>query len=112
MREVFVAELVKEVLGPRQGVREVLVDSPLGEYIAGVLAPATAPVIADPDADAELPEEDSEGEGDDTNETSFSSLSPVLSPQSRASSLGISFVVESGGDGSSLKICRSRSPTG
>src|SRR6185437_5840898 len=39
MREIFVSQLVKEVLGPRGGSREVLEANPLSEYITGILAP-------------------------------------------------------------------------
>ncbi len=98
MREVFVSELAKEVLGPRGGPHEVLTESPLGEYITGVLAPdtsATTSANPDLDADAVLPSDDEDG-GEDSlvGDEDVGSLSvPVLNPQDRPRSMGISFVV-------------------
>ena len=51
MREIFVTELVREVLGPRRGISEIMDSSPLTEYITGVLAPITGqsvPETTDP----------------------------------------------------------------
>lgn len=41
MRELFVSELTKDVLGPRNGINEkVARKNPLGEYMTGILQPA------------------------------------------------------------------------
>ena len=45
MREMFVSELVREMLGPRRGVngiRETLDRSPMAEFMTGILSPIMA----------------------------------------------------------------------
>lgn len=100
MREMFVTELVKDVLGPRGGRCETLPQSPLSEYITGVLTPREKPE-RDIDATADLPAEGYTGEAEDESmDTDILSpllLSPVLDPQSRPHSIGLSFTVESDG---------------
>lgn len=39
MREFIISELVKEVLGPRNGTHERMNGNPRDEYITGILAP-------------------------------------------------------------------------
>jgi hypothetical protein len=113
MREIFVSELVKEVLGPRRGIRESLEDSPLNEYITGVLAPILD--VADQqqpeeavDNQAEIPTEDvKDGYEDDTDDVDVDVpplFSPALDPKSRPPSMGLSFIVESPGK-PELRIC-------
>jgi hypothetical protein len=109
MREVLVTELVKECLGPRAGINEVLNTSPLNEYITGVLAPhmETSEELRDIDVDAAIPEEVSqeyEGETAD-REVDFPPLfSPPLDPKSRPTTMGLSFILE--GDVSAhLHLC-------
>ncbi|MEM4972407.1 MAG: hypothetical protein QXR87_01665 [Candidatus Hadarchaeales archaeon] len=97
MRELFVTELVKEVLGPRGGFREEIRESPLIEYITGVLAPVTSPPARDIDAESEVPlneTQEYEEETDDTDIHVPQHLSPVLNPRSRPPSIGLTFVVE------------------
>src|SRR2546422_561959 len=95
MREVLVSELVKEVLGPRGGPTEVMTDSPLDEYLSGVLAPFAVPVKPDIDGEAELPsQEDGAEREDDRTEPEITQaplLAPALSPQTRPPSFGLSF---------------------
>lgn len=112
MREAFVSDLVAEVLGPRGGSRETLLDSPLDEYISGVLAPiagADAPPEVDIDAAAELPsEENIRGEEDDAPEPEVTPppiFSPVLNPQHRPHSMGLTFFAEFTGERPRLDIC-------
>lgn len=100
MREIFVAELAKEVLGPRNGIYELMpiTSIPVDEYITGVLAPMSQVMPApDIDIEAEIPSEEfSEESEDDTSEPEIASsivFSPALNPQSRSHSLGISFMV-------------------
>lgn len=105
MREIFVTELVKEVLGPRFGIHETLTESPLNEYITGVLTPVitTAPDEKSKDAvddEAEIPVEDVkdgtyEGETDDVDVDVPPMFSPALDPKSRSPSMGISFILQS-----------------
>jgi hypothetical protein len=97
MREIFVAELIHEVLGPRHGIREVL-DNPLNEYICGVLEPII-PVAIPPDIDdiAEPPiEEAAEGEEDaaDADISPPPLSAPALNPQNRPHSMGLSFILK------------------
>jgi len=103
MRELFVTDLVKEVLGPREGIHEIMRDrSPLDEYLTGVLAPvmsSSSPPPRDINNEAELPTADTESYDDDNtadSDQNFSLMfSPALDPQSRPPSMGISFIVES-----------------
>lgn len=102
MREIFISELVKEVLGPRGGLTETLLNNPKDEYITGVLSPRTiVKAEPDPEADAELPEEIVEGtliEDDPADEDVFATplLSPVLNPKALPHSIGLSFALERG----------------
>src|SRR5438034_4932597 len=99
MRELFVSELVREVLGPRKGLNEILLnDSPLTEYICGILAPLVSDTVPDIDADAAIPAADGgifEDDSEDEEVNAPPLLSPALDPRSRPSSMGLSFVVES-----------------
>jgi hypothetical protein len=98
LREAFVTDLFAEILGPRGGILETLSDSPLDEYITGVLAPLSR-VPPEPDIDdtAELPTaEGSRSDEDDAPEPDVTAppiFSPVLNPQNRPHSLGLSFIV-------------------
>jgi len=97
LRSELVSEVVRDLLGPRFGVRETLDESPLGEYITGVLQPADLTAqIRDLDTEAETPEEDSEA-GEEDRDGDLDSVAPVFSPaldpKSRPSVLGLSFEV-------------------
>ena len=39
MREIFVSELVKDILGPRKGIHEKMIQYPRSEYMTGILQP-------------------------------------------------------------------------
>lgn len=101
MRERFVTDLVRDLLGPRNGPWEVLSTSPLTEYITGVLAPATARAgVPEPDAEPVFlsgPEDgfaaDLDVEEPDEDVVPPPLLVPSLDPQSRPASFGISFRV-------------------
>ena len=103
MREIFVTELVKEVLGPRNGLREIFRDirnTPLNEYITGVLAPLTEEGERERDieSEAELPVQDSQVYEEETLDVDVSIppyLSPALDPRNRPPSMGLSFIVKS-----------------
>lgn len=100
MREKLVTELVKEVLGPRYGVNETLRESPLNEYITGVLAPITERkdrYSFDIDETAEIPVEDTniyEGETADVDVSVPPLLYPALDPKRKPSTMGLSFSVK------------------
>jgi hypothetical protein len=99
MREILLTKLAKEVLGPRDGLHEVLTENPLGEYITGVLAPVSEAVAAEPEVEAELGEgaggKEAEDEARDADIDAPPVFAPVLDPKSRPHSLGVSFVVKS-----------------
>lgn len=86
MREKLVVELVKEVLGPREGPYEVLHSSPLNEYLTGVLAPVAGEGATDIESSAELPAEDTgyyEGETADVDVGVPPLQHPALDPKKR-----------------------------
>lgn len=99
MREVFVSDLMREVLGPRAGLREIITESPLNEYICGVLEPIVA-VAPPPDIDdaSEMPIEqtaDAEEDAADDDILPPPLPAPALSPQNRPHSMGLSFILQS-----------------
>lgn len=102
VRTELVQELQQQLLGPRQGINELLVD-PHREYMTGVLAPVTDPLTASPvrdvdtDADSLVGDaaEDSEDDENPVGITVPTGLAPALDPASQPRSLGISFVVHS-----------------
>lgn len=104
MREKLVVELVKDVLGPRYGVNEILKESPLTEYLTGVLAPSsffnrTSDLNLSVDSES-LEEQIPELGEDEMQEQDVSAplhTLPPLDPKNRPCSFGISFVVESDG---------------
>jgi len=109
MREQFVSGLVQEVLGPRGGPREVLDESPLSEYITGVLAPNTdSPGPRNVDDEAVIPVEgggDAEDSESDPEPHRLGSFSPVLDPQGRPHSLGVTFVAQAGDTAPQMDLC-------
>lgn len=108
MREAFVTSLVADVLGPRNGIRETITQSPLGEYITGVLSPVTTLAPHDIEAAAELPTEDTretEETGGTEDAGDVAPFAPVLNPQSRPFSMGLSFAVRCDGANPVIDIC-------
>jgi hypothetical protein len=113
MREIFVSELVRELLGPRQGaagIRENISQNPLKEFMTGVLQPVGTRDLG-PDRDDMMPsphigewtgsgEEDTEPDEDG----SFTVESPSLNPKDIPSTMGISFRVKADKK-IKLKIC-------
>jgi len=103
MRELLVTDLVKQILGPRDGIHETMQHSPLSEYVTGVLAPrraeAAPPAERNIDNEAEIPRAEG-GAFDDYEEDALDSdilspplLSPALEPTRRPPSIGISFEI-------------------
>jgi hypothetical protein len=111
-RAELLRELVREILGPRDGPEEELASSndPIDEFVTGVLAPATTSRPADDvDSDSdrivegEADEEDLEDEGD---AASAGAVSPALDPKARPKSIGLSFVIApSAGESAAIDIC-------
>ncbi len=103
MRERLVSALAKEVLGPRNGPREILEGSPVFEYLTGILAPRTSsPDTLEGEAvltGAEELTEDTEGDAGATDPPVFS---PILNPKAFPHSIGLTFGVT--GDESTIEI--------
>jgi hypothetical protein len=102
-RTNILAALAREVLGPRDGPREIMSDDPREEYVTGVLAPALDPTAStdrDVDADAEVigesigDEAEAEDDADAGPEPTAYPVSPSLDPKSLPRSIGLSFIVE------------------
>src|SRR5581483_516175 len=122
-RDDLVAAVTAEVLGPRNGIREVLeapphrsgqVVSPLDEYITGVLAPRDADPAEEIDASGDLLGAGDESADDQSDAgapasplgvgpTSGIAQSPSLDPRSRPCSIGLSVTVE--GDRAEVDVC-------
>jgi len=96
MREVFVSEIVKDILGPRGGYNEEMRSSPLSEYITGVLAPTdtTSQEIDKMDVSEGVPELN-EDEMQEQDVCAPPLVEPALDPKSRPVSFGLAFMVES-----------------
>ena len=121
-RDILLCDLVAEILGPRDGVREILqppphragdMVSPSDEYLTGVLAPREA-LSADLDASDDLIGEGDESADDSSDPgvpavppgitpTSDPGRSPSLDPRSRPCSIGLSVVVS--GDTPQIEVC-------
>jgi len=100
MREIFVTELIKEVLGPRKGFEEEIDENPFNEYITGVLAPANYQPAGERDIenDAVLPvdEHQEKEEGiSDVDLNAAQHFSPALDPKNKPPTMGLSFILES-----------------
>tara|TARA_B100001123_G_scaffold76715_1_gene86667 strand:- start:2806 stop:8760 length:5955 start_codon:yes stop_codon:yes gene_type:complete len=105
MREIFVSELVKDILGPRDGINEIMHVFPKSEYLTGILQPHEAGLETDPDDQGGEEKRGSSGEGDfDQDEDVFTLRSPSLDPKSFPSSMGLSFTTKFEGT-LNFKIC-------
>lgn len=107
MREKFVTELVKEVMGPRNGIYEILDENPVNEYITGVLAPIPVQVVTEIDNEAEIPSEDTQTYEDEMADVDVKAppvFYPALDPKSKPSTMGISFVLEAENE-PKIRIC-------
>lgn len=114
MRERFLADLIREVLGPRDGPREIVYSDPRKLYITGILAPqpeAGEVAPRDPEAEAVLPVEDVEVEAgeedvDDRDGSVAPPFSPALDPRETPRSIGVTFAVEARG-ATRIEVCLS-----
>lgn len=107
MRAKIIEEMIKEVLGPRNGPEEVIYSDPFKEYITGVLIPQSwnsEEIIQNPDSEFIQTGEDFYSEDEDNNEEEISSITPSeLNPKMKPKSFGISFIVSNLNP--SFKIC-------
>ena len=79
MRAKIIEEMIKEVLGPRNGPEEVIYSDPFKEYITGVLIPQSwnsEEIIQNPDSEFIQTGEDFYSEDEDNNEEEISSITP------------------------------------
>ena len=101
LRADLISELVKEVLGPRNGSEEVFEGDPLDEYLTGVLSPISSKreSTRDPFADEVLNDSGDLSDGDIGTETGIEqglvlTDETVLNPKQRPRSFGLSFQIE------------------
>ncbi len=106
MRRVLIEELIKEILGPRNGPEEVMCWNPYKEYLTGVIEPMSCKkkIVPDPDSeDLTLYGENFVSE-DDTGEEGAPVNAPTeLDPKTKPKSFGISFLMR--GAEPELSIC-------
>lgn len=97
VRENLVSELVKSVLGPRDGPTEEIRTDPAFEYVTGILAPvSTKP--RDPEYSSPHEEEAFSTREDDHYDKDAGEIhptNPALDPKSIPSTMGLSFFVKS-----------------
>jgi hypothetical protein len=100
LRELFVTELIKNVLGPRGGIYEELdaKHKPIVEYVSGILGPIKE--LEENEESEKSLEEKVNGHGvrlcegddnDDDNTILKSVMNPSLNPDKQPSTMGISF---------------------
>ena len=110
-RDHILIALVKEVLGPRCGPYEILLQNqdPRDEYITGVLAPAMSPQpLDDIDADVDQVIEETSSEEDQDTQSYLvvpGVFSPALNPKALPRSIGMSFTVEANNSPPQIEIC-------
>jgi len=111
VRDALLIALVKEVLGPREGPREILPEEedPRQEYITGVLEPRNArsqDERVEDNVDEVIEETSSEEDQQAQGYVAATGiLSPALDPRALPRSIGISFTLEAGSDDPTIKIC-------
>ncbi|MDR9749295.1 DISARM system helicase DrmA [Paenibacillus taichungensis] len=108
-RAIILGDLVKEILGPRNGAYESLPQDldPRNEYIVGVLSPKNAELDRDIDSEAEL-QNDGDTEEQDIDEEPYEAFvpsSPSLDPKSLPRSMGISFVADVESEDAQAWVC-------
>ena len=108
MREIFVSELVKDILGPRKGIHEKMTQYPRSEYMTGILQPVGSNEKIPEDEEGAITTSvsstaESEGGAVQTEEI-FTMFSSSLDPKSLPSSMGLSFTTTFQ-DKINFKIC-------
>ena len=105
MREKVIESLVKDILGPREGVFEEMAEDPGKEYVTGVIVPQSCYFeLTEPDSE-DIVEGPGEPTGEDdlkldaTTRNSFSDIDPRMKPKV----FGISFVTIE--ETPSFKVC-------
>jgi len=107
LREKFIEELIKEVLGPRRGCEEIMEENPAIEYLSGVLIPKQniSDLMDNPSPESEqIKENDFFRRDEDKIDESIDITFPSeLDPKLRTRSFGISFVIE--GEKPYIDVC-------
>lgn len=103
MREAFIGELVREVLGPRDGAEEILCEEPYDEYLTGILIPKNWSEKYLEENDTELGIDSGNAEDDSSDIEMLSNIAPALDPRSKPRSIGISFRLK--GTDPSFRLC-------
>lgn len=107
MREILLSDLVRDVLGPRNGIFEEMKFNPRDEYITGVLAPRNAKPEREPDSENLVvlaAEQGDVAEEDDEYENAVI-FSPELNPQSLPHSMGLSFFLVTSKEYPVIRLC-------
>ena len=96
LREQFFVGLVKELLGPKIGMNELLEirDTPWDDYQVGVLAPEKAQQIKDIGSDDLATSETGEEDIFSEDDALVAAPNGIIDPKNRPKSLGVSFVVD------------------
>ncbi|MFT4053849.1 MAG: DISARM system helicase DrmA [Novosphingobium sp.] len=108
LRATTLVDLSSELLGPRNGPFELMVDDPRSEYVTGVLRPEPLGGTDHADVDGDAPEliGDVGGREEDLDDAAFVGTvppSPSIDPRQPPRSLGLSFVLD--GDLPRLRVC-------
>lgn len=106
MREKYIEEMVKEVMGPRGGPEEIIKGAdPYTEYITGVIIPKSCKQ-GEPNPDSEILDiegDDIGAEEIDSRDNVVSTHPTELDPRERSKSFGISFLIKD--EKPNLKVC-------
>lgn len=102
MRELLLADLIREILGPRDGPDEVQNSDPRGLYMTGILAPELSEEerpARSIESEAEIPTEELESpvgeeDQDDQDTAAPPVFSPALDPRELPRGIGLSFAVD------------------
>ena len=107
MRNALAEDLVANLLGPRNGLKEEMRENPVFEYVTGILAPVSGAAMDDETGTRGSELRGANGRFDDNDEPAAETnplLSPALDPNSLPSSIGMSFCVKSNGE-ANLDVC-------
>lgn len=111
LRSQALVELVAEVLGPRDGPRELMLEDPRNEYVTGVLRPEPPAGASPPSDDLDNADlilgggADDAGEDDDNDAVVVGAVpvSPSIDPTQLPRSIGLSFMVN--GEAPTMRLC-------
>ena len=103
MRDIFIEEIIKEVLGPKNGSNEQISGNPYNEYVTGVIIPKKCKKIDSPDVEITRETLDGENGEDESQSEELIGLSTGdLQPGLRSKTFGLSFKLRMD---TNLEIC-------